>query len=286
MTSYRVLEQGARCLLGEGPHWSVRKQALLWVDSLGSSICRFRPTTGSVDRWQMPGTVAWIIERMHAVDFVVGLQKEIVQFDLESGTTQPLLQSEPHLPENRLNDAKVDPRGSLWYGTMPRDAQADTGGLYRLDPDGGLTRHDGGYRVSNGPAFAPDGRFLYHTDSMRALVYRFELSDTGELSNRTVFLRLNAADGYPDGMTVDSEGCLWVAFWGGSRVSRYSVRGELVRSIALPASQITSCAFGGADMDRLYVTSAATGVEGEQFAGALFEVDPQVRGLSPNLFGG
>ena len=285
MSEYRVVEPVTRCRLGEGPHWSVGHQALFWVDNLGQTIFCYRPLSGTVNHWSMHEAVAWIIEQTHGSEFVVGLHRGIVSFDIESGAITLLAEPEPHRPENRLNDAKVDRRGYLWFGTMPRNAQGDTGALYRLDPGGQVSIHDAGYNVSNGPAFSPDGKFLYHTDSLRGLVYRFELGDNGQLSHRSVFLRFGSGDGYPDGMTVDSEGGLWIAFWGGARVSRYSAGGELVRTIALPASQITSCAFGGAGLDRLYVTSAATGVENEQLSGALFEVDPHVTGLAPYLFG-
>jgi sugar lactone lactonase YvrE len=281
---YRVIETGGRCRLGEGPYWSVRQQALFWVDILDRTLFRLRPRDGSVVTWQMPQMIGWLIERAHADGFVAGMQRDFVYLSLEPMTIAPIARPEPHTAGNRLNDAKADARGCIWAGTVPLSADGHTGSLYRLDPDGRVTCHDRGYLVTNGPAFSPDGRYLYHNDSGRGLVYRFEFDGDGALRDRRVFLRFSPDEGKPDGMTVDSEGALWIALWGAARVSRYSADGHLERSVSLPASQVTSCVFGGAALDRMFVTSAAEGADGEGMAGALFEIDPQVAGVAPNLF--
>jgi D-xylonolactonase len=286
MMAYRVIETGRRCRLGEGPFWSARQQALYWVDILDQTVYRLRPTDGSVVTWQMPEMIGWLIERAHADGFVAGMQRDFVYLSLQPLTITPIARPEPDLPANRLNDAKADARGSIWAGTMPLSAAGDTGSLYCLDPDGRVTCRDRGYIVTNGPAFSPDGRYLYHNDSARGLVYRFELDGDGALHERCVFLRFAADEGKPDGMTVDSEGALWIALWGAARVSRYTACGRLDRSVTLPASQITNCVFGGAALDRMFVTSAAEGSSGEPMAGALFEIDPQTTGVAPNLFAG
>jgi xylono-1,5-lactonase len=286
MADYRVIDTGRHCRLGEGPYWSVRQQALYWVDILGQTVHRLSPTDDSVGSWRMPGMIAWLIERAHADGFVAGMQREIVYLSLEPMIITPIACPEPSLLGNRLNDAKADARGCIWAGTMPISAEGDTGSLYCLDPDGRVTCRDRGYGVTNGPAFSPDGLYLYHNDSTQGIVYRFELHGDGALRHRSVFLQFGPDEGKPDGMTVDSEGALWIALWGAARVSRYTAHGHLDRSVMLPASQITSCAFGGAALDRLFVTSAAEGVSGEPLAGSLFEIDPQVKGIAPNLFAG
>jgi xylono-1,5-lactonase len=284
VTHYRVIETGIRCRLGEGPYWSTREQALYWVDILGQSVHRLRHDDGSMATWHMPEQTAWLMERARASGFVAGVGKNIVFLNLEPLTLTPFACLEPNVPRNRLNDAKADAQGHLWAGTMPLNAQGDSGSLYRISPDGRVNIQDRGYGITNGPAFSPDGRYLYHNDSLRGLVYRFDLHDTGELSHREIFLRFSPGEGLPDGMTVDAEGALWIAVWGGSRVSRYTADGRLDRSVPLPASQITSCTFGGASLDRLFVTSAAEGADAEALAGALFEIDPRVCGFAPNLF--
>jgi len=286
VTHYRVIETGRRCRLGEGPYWSVRQQALYWVDILGQTVFRLRPTDGSVATWQMPEMIGWLIERANSDGFVAGMQRDIVFLGLEPLSITPIARPEPDLPGNRLNDAKADARGCIWAGTVPLSVDGQTGSLYRMDPNGRVTCRDRGYMVSNGPAMSPDGRYLYHNDSRLGFVYRFELDDDSALRNRSVFLRFHPDQGAPDGMTVDSSGALWIALWGAACVSRYTADGHFDRTVKLPASQITNCTFGGAALDRMFVTSAAEGADGEALAGALFEIDPQVTGIAPSLFAG
>ena len=286
MTHYRVIGSGGRCRLGEGPYWSVRQQALYWVDILSQTVFRLRLDEESITTWHLPEMIGWLIERASAQGFVAGMRRDIVHLELDPMKITSIARLESDHPGNRLNDAKADACGRIWAGTMPLNAQGDTGSLYRLDPDGGVSCHDNGYSVTNGPAFSPDGRHLYHHDSARGLVYRFELGVDGTLSDRRVHIRLGAGEGKPDGMTVDAEGALWIALWGAGRVSRYTADGRFDRAVHLPVSQVTSCAFGGPALDRLFVTSAAEGAEAEPLAGSLFEIVASVTGLAPNLYAG
>ena len=165
------------------------------------------------------------------------------------------------------------------------------GTLYRLRPDRSCEAVDSGYKVTNGPAFSPDGRTLYHTNSARQLIYAFALGEDGSVGERRELARFGEGDGYPDGMTVDSEGCLWVAFWDGWCVRRLSPDGERLREIALPVQRPTSCAFGGAGLDRLYVTSASIGLDAaalamQPCAGGLLLLEPGVTGIAAVPFAG
>lgn len=286
MAPVRVIDAAGRCRLGEGPLWSSRENALYWVDILGQAVHRMKLNDESVSSWQMPERIGWIIERAHRPGFVAGFQSGFALMTLEPLGVHGIARPEAHLPNNRMNDAKADAAGRVWAGTMDIDADKPSGSQYRLDPDHTVTRVDSGYFIANGPAFSRDHRHLFHTDSGRRLVYRSEITPEGELFNRSIFLAFEAEDGIPDGMTVDEEGGLWIALWGASRVSRFTPDGKFDRSIALPASQVTSCAFAGHNLDRLFVTSASEGVRNEPCAGALFEVDPQVCGLAPGQFGG
>jgi sugar lactone lactonase YvrE len=285
MSHVRVIEAAGRCRLGEGPLWSVREQALYWVDILGQTAHRLRVADGEVTHWPMPEIIAWLIERESAPGFVAGLTRDVVFLTLEPVSIVPLARPESQREDHRLNDAKADAAGRLWCGTMPVGGDRETGALFRVDADGSLSHWDGGYRVTNGPAFSPDGRYLYHTDSIGGTVFRFALGTDGAITDRQPFIRFAPGSGVPDGMTVDADGGLWIAVWGGSRVCRYTPDGRLDRSIALPASQITSCAFGGPRLDRLYVTSASEGVV-EPYAGALFEIDVDTVGLPAHRFAG
>jgi xylono-1,5-lactonase len=150
---------------------------------------------------------------------------------------------------------------------------------------------DSGYRVTNGPAFSPAGDVMYHNDSAGQVAYAFDIASDGTAGNRRNFLQFRESDGYPDGMTVDAEGCLWIAFWDGGCVRRYSPKGEWLETVELPVSRPTSCAFGGPELDRLYITSARVGLDADELemqpnAGGLFMFVPGVRGLAEVPFAG
>ena len=282
----RVVGRGeGRDLLGEGLLWSAREGAVFWTDILAPALNRLRLADGRVTRWPMPEMIGWVIERRDAPGFVAGLQSGFAELTLDPVAVAPIADPEPHLPGNRLNDAKADGWGRIWAGTMPVGADRPSGGLYRLDPDRSVSAVDTGYTVANGPAISADGRWLYHTDTVPGRVYRFALDAEG-VRDRELFIQFEADWGRPDGMTVDAEGGLWIAHWGGARISRFTLDGALDRSIALPASQITNICFAGDALDRMFVTSAAEGLTDEPFAGALFEVDSGARGLPPGRYAG
>ncbi len=281
----RVVARGDQCdQLGEGLWWSAREGAVYWTDILAPALNRLTLADGQVTRWPMPEMIGWVIERRDRPGFVAGFRSGFAELTLDPPVVTPIAAPEPDLPGNRLNDAKADAFGRIWAGTMPVGADRPSGALYRLDPDRSVTRVDTGYTVANGPAISPDGRWLYHTDTVPGCVYRFALDERG-LHGRTLHIQFADGWGRPDGMTCDADGGLWIAHWGGSRVSRFTPDGALDRAIALPASQITNVCFAGEGLDRMCVTSAATGVD-EPLAGALFEVEAGVRGVAPELYAG
>lgn len=282
---YRIIPREARDTLGEGLLWSARDNAVYWTDILAPALNRLSLADGAVTRWDMPEMIGWVIERQDAPGFIAGFRSGFAELTLEPLSIAPIADPEPDLPDNRLNDAKADRWGRIWAGSMPITADRPTGSLYRLDPDRTVTRIDSGYSVANGPAISPDQRWLYHTDTPAGRIYRFALDAEG-VRDRETFIEFERDWGKPDGMTVDTEGHLWVAHWGGARVSRFSPDGRFDRAIALPATQITNICFAGDDLDRMFVTSAADGLPDEEHAGALFEVDAGVRGLPPGQFVG
>jgi sugar lactone lactonase YvrE len=285
MTAYSIIARDTHDQLGEGLLWSPRDNAVYWTDILAPALNRLSLADGTVTRWEMPEMIGWVIERRDAPGFIAGLRSGFAELTLDPLTITPIVDPEPDLPENRLNDAKADRWGRIWAGTMPLTADRPSGSLYSFDTDRAVTRIDSGYSVANGPAISPDQRWLYHTDTPARQIYRFALDADG-VRDRTGFIRFDEEWGYPDGMTVDAEGHLWVAHWGGARISRFAPDGKFERSIELPASQITNICFAGADCDRMFVTSAADGLTGEEHAGALFEVDAGVRGLPPGQYAG
>jgi sugar lactone lactonase YvrE len=281
-----VADVGA--ILGEGPAWVAREQALYWVDIRAHKVFRWSEAEGvriiPTDRH-----VCSILPR-EGGGFIGGGYDGFIALDAGFDIT-PLGDPEPELPGNRFNDAKIDRAGRLWAGTMDRAERAASGSLYRMDAGLAWERVDSGYRVTNGPAFSRDGRVMYHTDSALQTVYAFDLAADGSLGERRVHLTFGAGDGYPDGMTVDAEDCLWIAFWDGWCLRRFAPSGELLTEIAMPVQRPTSVAFGGAGLDELFVTSAARDLtpqelESQPQAGGLFRLKPGVIGIAERAFAG
>jgi sugar lactone lactonase YvrE len=276
-------------VLGEGPVWVARETALYWLDIKGRKIFRL-DSQGQVTHWDTPLRVGSIVPRRSG-GFIGGTEDGIAAIDPEAGRFEILFNPEQELPGNRFNDGKLDRSGRFWAGTMDDAEKAATGSLYRIDADLRCARVDDGYQVTNGPAFSPDGRRMYHNDSKPRVTYVYDLDSDGNASNRRTFLQFRDGDGHPDGMTVDAEGCLWICFWDGWCVRRFSPDGALLQTIEMPVAKPTSCAFGGPDLDRLYISSASIGLDKGELemqpnAGGLFMISPGVRGLADVPFAG
>ena len=284
--TFEVVTRGHRAQLAEGPIWSDRENAVYWVDIMGRSVHRMLLEELSTRSWPMPDMIGWVIERQSRPGFIAGLAGGFAEVSLEPFGIRMIGDPEPELPNNRMNDAKVDAAGRIWAGTMDADAAQPTGALYRFDPDHTWHKQDRDYLVTNGPAFSPDGTKLYHTDSHKRVIYCFDLQSDGTLLNKRPFVTFKTEWGYPDGMTADAEGGLWVAHWGAARVSRFSPEGHVVRVIELPTSQPTSCVFAGKNLDRMFITSAACDCLHEELAGEIFEIDPGVCGVPAVRFAG
>jgi sugar lactone lactonase YvrE len=275
-----------RATLGEGPVWVAREQALYWVDIVERRL--FRWSQGEALRTFELGLCS--LAPRAGGGFIGGGHEGFLAIAPDL-TMTPLGDPEPDLPHNRFNDGKVDREGRFWAGTMDRFEREPSGKLYRLDPDLSWTQVDSGYLVTNGPAFSNDGRTMYHTDSARRRVYAFDLAPDGTAANRRVFAEFGEADGYPDGMTVDAEDCVWIAFWDGWCVRRLSAKAERLAELRVPVQRPTSCAFGGPDLDRLFITSARRDLTPEDLerqpdAGGLFMAVPGVSGMPEPLFAG
>jgi D-xylonolactonase len=269
--------------LGEGPVWVAHESALWFVDITGHRLHRLQ-RTGELRSWRAPGPPGFVLPRANG-GFVVGVKGALHRFDPASGVFAPLAEVEAHRPENRLNDGCVSPEGALWFGSMHDPEVQPSGALYRLDAGGRCVALDEGYVVSNGPAFSPDGRIFYHTDSVARTVYAFDRPEPHVLRNKRVLLRIEADAGYPDGTAVDAEGCLWIALWAGWGVRRYSPEGQLLASVSLPCSRVTKVAFGGDDLRTAYVTTARQGLcaaerAAEPHAGDVFSFTAPVAGLA------
>ena len=282
MVDVHVIARDRRDRLGEGLLWSQRDQSVYWVDILSRCVHRVPLADERVTSWQLPDVVGWLIERERG-GFVAGIGRAFVSLTLDPLTITPIAAPEPDRDGNRFNDAKADAAGRIFAGSMPFGCDRPTGSFYRLDTDGCATRLEDGYTIPNGPAIGEG--FLLHTDTALDTIFRYPLHDDGSIGDRTPFIAFEKGWGHPDGMTFDADGNLWVACWGAGCVAQFDTAGARVRTIALPASQITNVAFAGDALDRLFVTSAADGVD-EEDGGALFVVDPGCRGLPTRQFKG
>ena len=283
----------ARAVLGEGLYWSEREGRLYFVDIRRPAVHALDPQTGEHRHWAMPDLIGWVIAR-EGGGWVAGMRDGFALLELEpEPTLRPIGNPHGDRPSMRLNDAKAWRDGSLFAGSMDNlDPSVPHGRLYRLLPDLSWQVVDSGYHICNGPCFSPDGQTMYHTDSWLRTIYRYRMAADGTPGPREVWKVFTLEEGYPDGMTVDSEGCLWVAHWEGGCVSRFAPAGECLWRIELPVSLVTNVAFFGDKLDRLAVTTARDGLSAESLAaqplaGAVFEIDPLgMRGLPPGSFAG
>jgi L-arabinonolactonase len=290
MTKVR-LALDAQNHLGESPLWSAREHALWWVNcEQPAELHRWQPGSGAHDIWPMPQRIGGFVHKAGG-GLLLALADGVYDFDLESEALT-LRAPSPLPPHITLHECGCDRQGRLWVGSFdhhfPADRDAAGGSWFRLDGNA-LTPVIEGVSVSNGLAFSPDGRTLYCANTPSRSVEAFDLEpETGELSNRRLFLTLAPGDGHIDGATVDAEGGYWLAVVATGTVRRYRPDGSLDQTIALPCSNPTKPAFGGADMETLHVTSTklviktdAPGVEGN---GGLFFTRPRFTGISDAAF--
>ena len=276
-----------KAILGEGPVWVARDDALYWVDINGMKVFRLRD--GNIVSWDTPMKIGSIWPRDQG-GFIAGTEAGLA-FTHDFNRFDFFANPEAALPGNRFNDGKADREGRFWAGTMDDSERRPTGSLYRVDVDRSVTTIDSGYRVTNGPAFGPDGRTMYESDSSRQLTYAFDLDEAGNATGRRNFIQFGKGDGYPDGMTVDAEGCLWIAFWDGWCVRRFSPSGDLLLKLDTPVQRPTSIAFGGEGLQTLFITSASRDLQGtdldrQPLAGGLFAAHVGVSGIAEQPFRG
>ena len=283
----------ARATLGEGAIWDARAQVLYWVDILAGRVHIFDPATNENLTIEVGQSVGTIVPRT-AGGVMLALKNVFAGLDLDSQELTKLTDPEQHLPDNRFNDGKCDPAGRFWAGTMAAEERIrGAGSLYCLDTNLTVRRMLPDVTVSNGIAWSLDGRTMFYIDSPTREVAAFDFDiASGNISNRRTVIKSPKSDGWLDGMTIDSEGMLWIAHWHGRRVTRWDpARGKLLRTIRVPATLVTSCAFGGPELDRLYITTARTELDdevlaNEPHAGGLFVGDPGVRGVEAFTFHG
>lgn len=298
MSAVEVAVQ-AHAALGEGPTWDARAGRLIWVDILGSRIHTFDPVSGRRTVLATEQHVGAAKPRAGG-GLVVNLRDGVGLYGPAGSGESPAaagstgtasaggsfrwLHREP-VPGRRANDAAVAPDGSLWCGTMRYDEAPGGGTLSRIAPDGTVRPILDDVSVSNGMGWSPDGRRVYYIDSPTRRIDVFDIDDDQLPVDRSPFVTVE--DGFPDGLTVDAEGGVWVALWDGGAVRRYTPDGELDRVLELPVRRPTACAFGGADLTDLYITTARTGLTAPHpMSGSLLVVPGAGKGLPQPEFAG
>jgi sugar lactone lactonase YvrE len=272
--------------LGEGPLWSVEEQALYWVDIFAGNIHRHKPSTEGYETWNVGQPVGSIGFRQGG-GFIVSLKNGLHIWKPGDDAPQFIENPEAHKPHVRYNDGAVDRAGRYWTGTMDDNGESC---LYRFAHGQAMKVCETGIMCSNGIGWSPDNKTMYYSDSQRFNIYAYDFDlASGELANRRVFLR--PEQGEPDGLTVDSEGCVWVAMWDGWRVDRYDPEGKLMLSIPTPVQYPTCPIFGGPNMDEIFITSAWLLLGKERRheqpqAGDMFHIQTDIKGIPEPKFAG
>ena len=278
----------ARASLGESPVWSVAEQALYWVDINAPALHRFDPVTGSNTTMPMPAAIGCMALRARG-GFIVAL-RDGVWLVGRDGELERRLAQPPYDPaHHRFNDGRCDRQGRFFAGTMNEKRDANSGALYRVDAAGALTKVVGDVMISNGLAWSPEGRTMYHSDTPAHVIRAYDYDvRTGTPSNRRVFVQWTGETDRPDGGAVDSAGNYWSAFYRAGKVVKLSPRGDTLAEFAVPAMCPTMCAFGGGDLRTLYLTSARQMREPDELArlpqsGGIFAMRVDTPGLPEPL---
>ena len=276
----------ANATLGEGPSWDAEGNRLLWVDIELNLLHIYYPDSEEDVTYEIGQTIGAVVPYCED-EVIVVLYEGFHKYQLSTGTLTFIANPEQHLPNNRFNDGKCDPCGRFWAGTMSLEGEGNCGSLYCLDHDLSVRKVLADVSTSNGLGWSTDGCTMYYIDTPTRQVDVFDYDRvTGTISNRRMAFKMPEDAGYPDGMTVDSEGMLWIAEWNGGRVGRWNPdTGQLLEIIFVPAGHVTSCVFGGRELEDLYITTACTGMKDEQLeaqplSGNLFRVKTGVKGQS------
>lgn len=282
------LETKIECSLGEGPLWHKDEKRLYFVDIVNFKVHRYDPATGDISEWKFPTYVGAIaIGRKN--ELYAAVQNELMRLNTSTGSTQTILSLDLG-KDMRFNECKCDSDGRFWMGTMHLEAQKEAGSFFRVDLDGSVTNILSNLSVPNGFCWSLDDRYLYHIDSFDYAVKRFEYDKkSGSIRRPKTVIPLPDDSMLPDGMCMDLQGNLWIAMWGGNKVACYNPdNGDLVAEVRVPAPHVTSCAFGGENFEKLYITTARLGLTDRQLAeyplsGSLFSCEVGVGGFDTNL---
>ena len=289
-TAKTVLVYNTKAILGEGPVWDWRKQLLFWVDIEGKKLHQYNTLTKESSEWGFEEMIGAALPTEKG-DIILALESGLASFDCTAETLTRHKVLENSDPKMRYNDAKVGPEGTIWIGSMHKEFVPHTGNLFRVTKDLKASIQIANTTISNGMAWSSDKKTFYYIDSTthKVFAYDFEIgSDT--ISNKRILIEVPKDFGSPDGMCIDVEGMLWIAHWGDGCVRRWNPKtAKVLEKITVDAPHVTSCCFGGQDLDTLYITTARSGLSQEQqskfpLSGGLFTYKPKVKGTPITYF--
>jgi sugar lactone lactonase YvrE len=282
----------SKSALGEGAIWNYKTGELIWVN-ITDKILNFYNPKLKYNKEMLTGQMIGTVVPAESGKMMVALENGFYEFDPETGSKKRIANPEEGIDGNRFNDGKCDPAGRFWAGTMSMEGKPQAGALYRLDPDSSVHKMIENVSISNGIVWSLDATKMYYIDTPTQKVMSWDYNqETGEISNPKTAIEIPEEMGSPDGMTIDAEGNVWIALWGGSAVGCWNPEtGELLRKIEVPAKNVTSCAFGDEDLGTLYITTARQGTSEEELekfphAGGLFKTRPAVKGVEAFFFKG
>ena len=288
MKTYNYTSIPSQCFLGEGPYWHVGRQSFFWVDIENGKLFEHNLKTKETKTRSFPHRLAVVLEDREG-NLILGLDRKLTKFDLDTEKLTWLCEVESEYPLHRFNDGKVDPKGRIWIGTLSTLFTEGVGSLYLVDQDLKPKIQLDNLTISNGMAWTEDNRTFYFIDTPTRQIkaYHFDL-ETGEIKLERIAVDIPENLGFPDGMCIDQEGMLWVAHYGGSGVYRWNpINGKLLEKIEVPVPHVTSCCFGGENLDMLLITTAQESLSEKQLkkypmSGDVFLVKTKTKGFLGN----
>ncbi|HIC31487.1 MAG TPA: SMP-30/gluconolactonase/LRE family protein [Flavobacteriaceae bacterium] len=286
-----TLEYKVNSKLGEGALWNYKTQEFYWVDIEGKTLNIYNPKTKTNKVIKTPSRVGTVVPYTK-LQAVVALEDGIYKINLENGDLKQISNVESDVTENRFNDGKCDPKGNLWVGSMHLKESLPNANLYKVEANGVTTKMVDSVTISNGIVWSKDTKKMYYIDTPSESIKSYDYDiETSTISNEKIAVNIPESLGYPDGMTIDENDTLWVGLWNGNAVAQFDPKtGELISKIEVPAHNVTACAFGGENLDILYITTSTNDMTEEErkkhpLAGSIFKYKPGVKGVTAFFFG-
>ncbi len=286
------LEYEIESLLGEGAIWNYKTNELYWIDILGKQFFIYNPKTKRNKSFKMPSQIGTVVPYTKS-EVIVALQDGIYKFNTINKKLTLFVDTESKLIDNRFNDGKCDPAGNLWVGSMNTiDNKKPSGSLYKITKEGVVDKKISEVKISNGIVWTKEEKTMYYIDTPTGVIKAYDYNiKSGNISNERIAVVVPESIGFPDGMAIDEEGMLWVGLWNGNGLGRFNPKtGELISKIEVPAHNVTACAFGGENLETLYITTARVDMTQKELkekplSGSLFKIIPGVKGVKSSFFG-